>query len=176
MYNRVWSRFGCHAPAVDQVRDWQSFSPSTIFVLVDGEIGDSNTKHHLDNIPQLVADHSAQWARWRDRGFSGTWLTYNEPPVHYGHDYRARLTEYTAKALEAAHGYGLNLCIFNFSVSWPWASIDAENWWPEFAPAVTSMKAGDYLGLHEYWGSRGPLDFGALPWLVATQTCYNVPI
>ncbi len=46
------------------------------------------------------------------------------------------------------------------------ASIDADNWWPEFAPAVTNMRAGDYLGLHEYWGSKGPTDLEALPWLV----------
>jgi murein DD-endopeptidase MepM/ murein hydrolase activator NlpD len=161
-----------------QLRDWRALSPSTIFLLVDGDIGDSSTKHQLDNIPQLVTDHSAQWARWRDNGYGSLWMTYNEPPIHYGHDYRARLVEYTAKALEAAHGYGLNLCIFNFSVSWPWASIDAENWWPEFAPAVTAMKPGDYLGLHEYWGSRGPTDLGALPWLVGKhKLCpYNVPM
>ena len=171
---KVWAS----VTSAGQLAEWRALSPNTIFLLVDGDIGDSSTKHQLDNIPTLVADHSAQWARWRDKGYGSLWMTYNEPPVHYGHDYRARLTEYTAKALEAAHGYGLNLCIFNFSVSWPWASIDAENWWPEFAPAVTSMKAGDYLGLHEYWGSRGPLDFGALPWLVGKhKLCpYNVPI
>ena len=171
---KVWAS----VTSAPQLADWRAIAPNTIFLVVDGDIGDSSTKHQLDDIPQLVADHSAQWARWRDQGYGSLWMTYNEPPVHYGHDYRARLTEYTARALEAAHGYGLNLCIFNFSVSWPWASIDAENWWPEFAPAVTAMRAGDYLGLHEYWGSRGPLDLGALPWLVGKhKLCpYNVPI
>ena len=161
-----------------QLRDWRSLSPSTIFLLVDGDIGDSSTKNQLDNIPQLVADHSAQWARWRDRGYGNLWMSFNEPPIWCGHDYRARLVDYTSQALEAAHGYGLNLCIFNFSVSWPWASIDAENWWPEFSPAVTTMRAGDYLGLHEYWGAAGPLDLGALPWLAGKhRLCpYNVPI
>ena len=161
-----------------QLRDWRALSPRTIFLLVDGEIGDSNTKQHLDNIPQLVADHSTQWARWRDRGYGSLWMTYNEPPIHRGADYRKRLIEYTARVLPAAHALGLNLCIFNFSVAWPWTNIDAENWWPEFAPAVTAMKTGDYLGLHEYWGSRGPLDLGALPWLVGKhRLCpYNVPM
>jgi len=170
-----------------QLRDWRALSPNTIFLLVDGDIGDSDTKHHLNDIPTLVRDHSAQWARWRDRGYGNLWMAYNEPPIWYGAEYRKRFTDYTARALEAAHGYGLNLCIFNFSVSWPWAVIDAENWWPEFSPAVTAMQpsghggavpSGDYLGLHEYWGSRGPLDLAALPWLVGKhKLCpYNVPI
>ena len=72
--------------SVSQLDDWRRLSPSTTFLLVDGEIGDSNTKHHLDNIPQLVADHSAQWARWRDQGYGDLWMTYNEPPIHNGHD------------------------------------------------------------------------------------------
>lgn len=171
---KVWAS----VTSAGQLQDWKYVSPDTIFLLVDGDIGDSDTKHHLEDPSRLAADHAAQWARWRDQGYGSLWMTYNEPPVHYGYDYRARLVDYTVRALEAAHGYGLNLCIFNFSVSWPWASIDADNWWPEFAPAVTAMKPGDYLGLHEYWGSRGPTDLGALPWLAGKhKLCpYNVPM
>jgi murein DD-endopeptidase MepM/ murein hydrolase activator NlpD len=171
---KVWAS----VTSAGQLQDWKYTSPNTIFLVVDGDIGDSSTKHQLDDIPTLVRDHSAQWARWRDRGYGSLWMTYNEPPIWYGHDYRARFTDYTARALEAAHGYGLNLCIFNFSVSWPWANIDAENWWPEFTPGVNSMRAGDYLGLHEYWGSHGPTDLGALPWLTGKhKLCpYNVPL
>lgn len=171
---KVWA--SCTSES--QLRDWRDLSGGTIFLLVDGDIGDSNTKEHIDNPAQLAADHAAQWARWRDKGYGNLWMPYNEPPIWYGHDYRKRFTDYTAKALEAAHEYGLNLCIFNFSVSWPWANIDAENWWPEFASAVGAMKPGDYLGLHEYWGSKGPTDLGALPWLVGKhKLCpYNVPL
>ena len=171
---KVWAS----VTSAGQLQDWKYTSPNTIFLVVDGDIGDSSTKHQLDDIPTLVRDHSAQWARWRDQGYGSLWMTYNEPPIWYGTEYRKRFTDYTARALEAAHGYGLNLCIFNFSVSWPWGNIDAENWWPEFAPAVGAMRSGDYLGLHEYWGSAGPVDLGALPWLVGKhKLCpYNVPM
>jgi murein DD-endopeptidase MepM/ murein hydrolase activator NlpD len=171
---KVWAS----CTSAEQLADWRALSPGTIFLLVDGDIGDSDTKHHLSDIPTLVRDHSAQWARWRDRGYGDLWMTFNEPPIWYGPEYRARLTEYTARVLSAAHGYGLRLCVCNFSVSWPWAVIDAEDWWPEFAPAVNAMWRGDYLGLHEYWGSRGPTDLAALPWLAGKhKLCpYSVPI
>ncbi len=171
---KVWTS----VTSASQLADWRALSPSTIFLLVDGNIGDSDTKHHLNDIPTLVRDHAAQWARWRDQGYGSLWMTYNEPPIHYGHDYRARFVDYTCRVLEAAHGYGLNLCVWNFSVSWPWACIDEENWWPEFASTVWAMKPGDYAGLHEYWGSRGPLDPAALPWLAGKhKLCpYDVPM
>ena len=177
--------------SVEELRDWRAASPNTIFLLIDGDIGDSNTKEHIDDPHGLAVAHVDQFARWRDRGYGGLWMLYNEPPVWNGRDYRLRLTEYTAWALDEGHARGLNECIWNFSVSWPFASIDDavemqqyrsvvdnEGWWNDLGAAVGHMDAGDYVGLHEYWGRKGPLDLGAYPWLTGKhKLCpFNVPM
>jgi len=163
-----------------QVQAWRDSSPNTIFVMVDGNIGDSDEKNHLLQL-DMVAIGKAQadsYARWRDKGFIGTAMSYNEPPIWNGHDYRQKFTEYTFNLLGEAHAKGLNCCIFNFSVGWPWTVLDGDNWWPTFRPAVDTMNAGDYIGLHEYWPKDGPLPLSAYPWLTGRhRLCpYQKPI
>jgi len=171
-------KFWVSATSPDAVRAWREASPGTIFLAVDGSIGDCGSKETLENIPALVQGHVDAWAGHRDRGFGSLYMTYNEPPIWKGSDYRKRLVDYTQRALALAHSYGLNLCIFNFSVGWPWTVLDAHNWWPEFAPAVEFMNEGDYLGLHEYWNSAGPTNLANFPWLCGRhRLCpYNKPI
>jgi hypothetical protein len=172
-------KFWVSSTSAGQVRAWRESSPSTIFLAVDGGIGDNPEKNNLDfDLKAKAREHVSAWCRWRDQGFGSLYMTYNEPPVWSGKEYRKRLVEYTAEALRQAHAAGINLCIFNFSVAWPKAVLDDENWWPEFEPAIKEMRAGDYLGLHEYWPRQGPLDLAVYPWMAGKhRLCpYNVPI
>jgi murein DD-endopeptidase MepM/ murein hydrolase activator NlpD len=172
-------KFWISSTSAGQVRAWRESSPSTVFLAVDGGIGDNPEKNSLDfDLKAKAREHVSAWCRWRDQGFGSLYMTYNEPPVWSGKEYRKRLVEYTAEALRQAHAAGINLCIFNFSVAWPKAVLDDENWWPEFEPAIKEMRAGDYLGLHEYWPRQGPLDLAVYPWMAGKhRLCpYNVPI
>jgi hypothetical protein len=150
--------------------------------MVDGSVGDSGDKHRLPELRAgldgLAADHVSRYARWRDQGYLGAAMTFNEPPVWNGELYRQCLVEYTVRFLEHAHRQGLTCCVLNTSVSWPLAWIDAEDWWPQFKPIIEAMRPGDYVGLHEYWPSTGPDTLDSWPWRAGKhRLCpYNVPI
>lgn len=171
-------KYWVSATSAEQVKEWQRLSPDTIFIMVDGEVGDSNDKYNLTELDEksLAGKHAEMYARWRDKGFIGAAMTFNEPPIWKGKEYRAKLNSYTAEFLNAAHALGLNCCIFNFSVGWPKTWLDEDDWWPEFKSSVNGMKTGDYIGLHEYWSKDGPL--ALWPWLAGRhRLCpYNKPI
>jgi len=151
-----------------QVNDWHRVSPDSKFIMVDGQVGDSSDKYKLEAMTStelkiIAENHISAYKKWKDSGYLGAAMTFNEPPIWQGATYRAKLTEYTGYFLDAAHRYGLSACIFNFSVGWPHTWLDGDDWWGEFKPAVDKMADTDFIGLHEYWPSSGPL--GSWPWL-----------
>jgi len=158
-------KYWVSSTSAEQVKEWARLSPNTIMIQVDGSVGDSGEKFNLigADLRAMAQRHAAKYAYWRSMGYLGAAMTFNEPPIWDGRQYRKALNEYTCYFLEEAHARGLNCCIFNFSVGWPHTWLDNDSWWPEFRDAVNLMRPGDFIGLHEYWNSNGPL--ASWPWL-----------
>lgn len=85
--------------------DWRSWSLGTIFVSIDGPISDR--LYHPGGLDYFgtvspkaqAAEHVDAWSRQRDQGLGSLWMTYNEPQVWHGRDFRRRLDDYTAMPL-----------------------------------------------------------------------------
>jgi len=83
-------------------------------------------------------------------GLNEPQLWANEPPDLTARYYRAFLV--------GLHGFGLYGVVGNFGVGWPGNGgvADTPPQWEFFRPVINEMRAGDYLGLHEYWALNGP--------------------
>lgn len=138
----------------------QQASPSSIRILVHGEISDNPDL----GTPEYDAEQTAREVD-KDRRLPRLIITKNEPPVHLGLDVRKRLSDYLCRWLTRAHALGLNGVVGEFSNGWPRVSLlDGEDWWPEFRAVEDAMDGNDAWGLHEYWGTAGPLAWW--PWTV----------
>jgi|GEM_PF-2689277 len=79
---------------------------------------------------------------------------YNEVPDHQAEQY----VRFEIERLRQMHAADLYSVIGNFSVGTPDLPV-----WATYMPMLNAMRAGDWLGLHEYWSSRNDL---TNPWHV----------
>jgi hypothetical protein len=156
---------------------WRSVhqaAPGALRVLVHGEVSDN------PDLSSPVTDAEAT-ATYLDGKPDCPRLAIlkNEPSIWDGAAKRQAVVAYTTRWLTRAHALGLNGVVGEFNSGWPRVSLlDDEDWWPEFATVDAAMNAGDYWGLHEYWGKAGPLAWW--PWTVGRHlrcpTSHNILI
>jgi hypothetical protein len=83
-------------------------------------------------------------------GLNEPQLWSGEPPAWIAAYYRAFLI--------GLHNYNLHGVVGNFGVGWPGNGgvQDAPVQWEFFRSVINEFRAGDFLGLHEYWALNGP--------------------
>jgi len=133
-------------------------SPGSIRVLVHGEVSDNPDM----STPERDAESTAR-AVDVDKRLPRLIILKNEPHIWDGPAVRRQVTDYTCRWLARAHQLGLSGVVGEFSNGWPHTQpIDSDEWWLDFLAIDAAMAAGDYWGLHEYWGTKGPLAWW--PW------------
>jgi hypothetical protein len=133
--------------------------PSAIRVLVHGEISDNPaiTEPELDaEATSRLLDANPDMPRLV--------ITKNEV-IHNTHPepYWTAWVDYHVRWLRRAHALGINGVVGQINSGHPYVyPIDSVNQWAKLAPVDDAMNAGDYWGLHEYWGMAGP--WASWPW------------
>jgi hypothetical protein len=149
-------------------------APNAIRVLVHGEISDNQDLSNAD----ADADATAKYLSDKPH-CPRTVICKNEYPIWNGADARETWSAYMVRWIIRMHSHGLHVVAGEFNSGWPRVSLlDDVNWWPDFAAVDNVLDAGDYWGLHEYWGKAGPL--GWWPWTVGRHlrcpTAHNILI
>ena len=133
-------------------------SPGSLRILVHGEASDNPDM----STPEADAESTAR-AVDSDSRLPRLIILKNEPHIWDGPAVRRQVADYTCRWLTRAHQLGLNGVVGEFSNGWQHvAAIDGDDWWADFGAVEATMGPGDYWGLHEYWGSKGPLAWW--PW------------
>jgi hypothetical protein len=132
-------------------------------------------------IGNLHADACKRMADYcMSRGVPVTRLAFeglNEPQL-WSTEPPELVARYYFAFLKRLHEYGLAGVVGNFGVGWPGNGgvQDAPVQWDFFKPVANEMRAGDYLGLHEYWALNGPQENWRW-WAGRFLQCpYRVPI
>lgn len=101
----------------------------------------------------------------------------NEPQLWAGES-PAIVNRYYKRFLSNLHNINCNGVIGNFGVGWPGngGGIGAAVQWSFFEDAISEMRTGDFLGLHEYWALTGVKENWTW-WAGRYKQCpYDVPI
>ncbi len=103
-----------------------------------------------DEMARYCESKGVPRSRLRFEGLNEPQLWSGEPPVWTADYYRGFLV--------GLHSYNLLGVVGNFGVGWPGNGgvQDAPVDWRFFQPVINEFRAGDYLGLHEYWALNGP--------------------
>lgn len=138
--------------------DWwkaaREAAPSAIQVLVHGEISDNP---NLD-YPERDAEDTARLLDGGP-GFPRLVICKNEV-LHSTHPlaYWATWSDYMRRWITRAHQLGFNGVVGQINSGHPSTYlIDGSDQWLRLQDVDNNMNAGDYWGLHEYWGTAGPL-------------------
>ncbi|MFA5937505.1 MAG: peptidoglycan recognition family protein [Candidatus Paceibacterota bacterium] len=141
--------------------------------LTSREQAEAQGNEHANFGKRLVDDAVASYRIDANRilltGLNEPQLWSGEPPNLFAY--------YEAARMRRLHSFGLRAQFCKFGVGWPANSgTDTPPVWTPFAPIMQEYKAGDYLGLHEYWDVQGPQDMWGW-WAGRYLKCpWNVPI
>jgi hypothetical protein len=143
-------------------RVWE-VAPQAMLVLRNHSISEQKAEL-LANPEQLAWDHAVFWDQWllqqhleNDRDqlvFEGI----NEAAI-WEDGVLDALVRYTVALLKNGMSFGLTFCVLQMNTGWPtnYGVKDAPPDWTPFEPVRQALLTyGGYLGLHEYWDSRGP--------------------
>lgn len=148
-YEAYFAAFFHYVPGAPSSRYREGFSASATDAAGPEQVGAEHAAA-CQRMAQYCESKGVSRSRLVFEGLNEPQLWANEPP-----DLTAR---YYKAFLSGLHGYGLHGVVGNFGVGWPGNGgvADAPPLWDFFKPVIDIMKAGDYLGLHEYWALSGP--------------------
>jgi hypothetical protein len=143
-------------------RVWE-VAPQAMILLRNHSISEQKSELLAD--PEgLANDHVVFWSNWlRDQGmwsevdqlvFEGI----NEAAI-WEEGVLDALVKYSVQLLKAAADFDISMCVLQMNTGWPtnYGVKDAPPDWKPFEPVRQALLTyGGYLGLHEYWDSRGP--------------------
>jgi hypothetical protein len=133
--------------------------------IIEHDMLDGWTEAVTMTAEQIGAQHAATCRQMADycaaQGVGPERLVFeglNEPQVWTAGEAPEAVARYYRAFIMGLHDYGLHGVVGNFGVGWPGNGgvQDAPVDWKFFEPVVNAMRAGDYLGLHEYWALDGP--------------------
>ena len=134
-------------------------APNAIEVLVHGEISDNPSLA----TPEADAEATAQLLDSRP-GYPRLVISKNEL-LHATHplEHWNLWADYMARWVTRAHQVGFDCVVGQLNCGHPSTYlIDGADQWSRLATVDAAMDGGDYWGLHEYWGTAGPLAWW--PW------------